>query len=320
MKYKAEKHIFMNFRKLVLSVIAIVISLGANSQAVKKNPPVKSVQKKPLVQPKNPKTLLWEVTGNGLPEPSYVFGTMHILCAEDAKLSANLKAFIQKSKKIYFEIDMDDMVEMMSAMKYVRMNDGVKISDLLTAEEYGRIEAYFKKNKSPMPLSMINRFKPFFVSSLLGEQSMDCPQKNGMEQLIMKEANKYDKTIMGLESVAFQATLFDSIPYEKQAKELLNYIDSMDNYKKSTMEMVAVYKSQDLDRLDSLVSKSDPAMKDYMDLMLYSRNRKWVQQMPQLMMEGTLLFAVGAGHLPGEEGVLNLLKKSGYTLKPIANN
>jgi uncharacterized protein YbaP (TraB family) len=124
---------------------------------------------------------------------------------------------------------------------------------------------------------------------------------------------------MGLESVQFQATLFDSIPYETQAKDLLNYIDSIDNYKKSTAEMVAVYKSQDLDKLDSLVRKSDPSMNSYMDLLLYGRNRKWVQQMPNIMMEGTLLFAVGAGHLPGEQGVINLLRQKGFTVKPVAN-
>lgn len=268
---------------------------------------------------KSPKTLLWEISGNGLREPSYLFGTMHILCADEASLSDNLRSVISRARKIYFEIDMDDMTEMMGALKYVKMNDGVKLSDLLTKDEYARVEAYFKKSKTPMPLSMLNRFKPMFVSSLLGEQQMDCPQKEGMEQLIMKEASKKDKTIMGLESVQFQATLFDSIPYETQAKDLLSYIDSVDNYRKSTAEMVAVYKQQDLEKLDSMVRKSDPSMNSYMDLLLYSRNRRWVQQMPNIMMEGTLLFAVGAGHLPGDQGVINLLRKRGFTVKPVPN-
>src|SRR3989337_3685061 len=82
------------------------------------------------------KTLLFEISGNGLPQPSYLFGTMHILCATDAKLSSNLKKIIKDCKEIYFEIDMDNMGELMGVMKHLRMNDGVKISDLLSADEY----------------------------------------------------------------------------------------------------------------------------------------------------------------------------------------
>ncbi|MGO8056068.1 TraB/GumN family protein, partial [Rhizobium leguminosarum] len=85
---------------------------------------------------------LWQISGNGLKQPSYLFGTMHILCAEDAKLSESLKEVIRKTAKVYFEVDMDNLPEMMGAMKYMRMNDGIKISDLLTKEEYTRLETF----------------------------------------------------------------------------------------------------------------------------------------------------------------------------------
>jgi len=266
-------------------------------------------------------TLLWEITGNGLQQPSYLFGTMHILCDQDAGLSPNLKKAIKDVQVIYFELDMDDMSELMGAMRFLRMNDGKKLSDLLTKEEYDRVDDYFKKHQMPMPLSFMNRFKPLFVSSLIGEQVMACDndKKNGMEQEIMKESKQYEKEIKGLETAEFQAGLFDSIPYEKQAKDLLNYIDSADNYRKVTLEMVDVYKKQDLKRLDVLVAKSDPGMEKYMDLLLYDRNRRWAQNMPNIMGPRSTLFAVGAGHLAGENGVINLLRKKGFTLKPLPN-
>ena len=257
------------------------------------------------------KTLLFEISGNGLSQPSYLFGTMHILCATDAKLSTNLRTIIKDSREIYFEIDMDNMGELMGAMKYLRMNDGVKISDLLTVEEYERVKDYFEKNKAMLPFSMMNRFKPYFVSSLIGEKMMTCEKKNGMEELIMRESKQYDKQIKGLETTEFQASIFDSIPYDKQAKDLLAYIDSIDNYRQITLEMVDVYREQDLDRMDSLMKKSDPGMESYMDLLLYDRNRRWVTLMPQVMKEGSVLFAVGAGHLPGDQGVIKLLQKKG---------
>lgn len=310
----------MIFKNVVLSVLITVVVSSIHAQTVKKPLPKKNIAQKNTLSGKIPRTLLWEISGNGLRQPSYLFGTMHILCEQDAKLSENLKDAIRKSKKVYFEIDMDDMNEMMGALKHLRMNDGVKISDLLSKEEYAKLEAYFKKNKTPMPLSMLNRFKPYFISGLLSEQMMDCEKKNGMETLIMKEAGIHDRPIFGLETAAFQAGLFDSIPYEKQAKDLLQYIDSIDAYKKTTMEMVDVYRKQDLERMDSLTRKSDPGMSGYMDLLLYSRNRKWVQQMPSIMKEATMLFAVGAGHLPGDQGVIELLRQKGYTVKPIPNN
>ncbi len=309
----------MRFIRCIFTVLMLVTVSIAQAQTVKKT------VKKPVAKTKNiasdqlTNTLLWQISGNGLKQPSYLFGTMHILCAEDAKLSEALKGVIRKTVKVYFEVDMDNLQDMMGAMKYMRMNDGIKISDLLTKEEYTRLENHLKKGKTPIPMSMINRFKPYLVSGLLSEQSMNCEKKNGMEELIMKEASLHDKEIFGLESVQFQASLFDSIPYEKQAKDLMKYIDSADTYQHITQELVDVYLKQDLKRMDSLLSKSDPGTEDYMDLLLYNRNRRWVFQMPGIMMEGTLLFAVGAGHLTGEQGLINLLRKKGFKVTPVAN-
>jgi Uncharacterized protein conserved in bacteria len=264
-------------------------------------------------------TLLWKISGNGLKQPSYLFGTMHILCAEDARLSDTLKKVIHDSKIIYFELNMDNFKELMGAFKYLRMHDGKKLSELLTKEEYERVEQYFNNNKSILPFAMMNRFKPYFISSLIGEQMMSCSQKNGMEELIMRESKQYNKEIRGLETTEFQASIFDSIPYEKQAKDLVAYIDSIDNYRQVTLEMVEVYRQQNLERMDSLMHKSDPGMEEYMDLLLYGRNRHWVAQMPEIMKQHTTLFAVGAGHLPGEQGVINLLRKAGYKVTPMKN-
>ncbi|MBC7849770.1 MAG: TraB/GumN family protein [Chitinophagaceae bacterium] len=305
--------------KVFLCVLMTVIVSIVQGQAVKQKTAKPKTKIPASDSGKLPSTLLWEITGNGLQQPSYLFGTMHILCAEDARVSENLKSVIKKSARVYFEIDMDDMTQMMSAMKYLRMNDGVKLSDLLTADEYTRVENHLKKSSTPMPISMINRFKPYFISGLLSEQMMNCKKKNGMEELIMKEAGAIDRPIFGLETVEYQAGLFDSIPYDKQAKELVTYIDSMENYKKSTAEMVDVYKKQDLERMDSLTRVSEPGLNEYMDLLLYNRNKRWVQQMPLIMRESTTLFAVGAGHLPGTDGVIKLLRRNGYTVKPMVN-
>jgi uncharacterized protein YbaP (TraB family) len=137
----------------------------------------------------------------------------------------------------------------------------------------------------------------------------------------MKELKNTDqnKPINGLETVEFQASLFDSIPYEEQAKDLVNYVDSSEEFKKSSLELAEVYKQQDLDKIDSLSRKGDAGMSKYMDLLLYDRNRKWARELTGLLPDKSLLVAVGAAHLPGENGVINLLRKQGYLLTPVKN-
>lgn len=315
------------FVKKSFMVICYVAMAGIGHTQTKKATTAKPATTKAPVKmnapakPTGTNTLLWKISGNGLQQPSYLFGTMHILCDKDAGLSANLKKVIKDVKVIYFELDMDDMGELMGAMKFLKMNGDVKLSDLLTPEEYQKVDSFFKKNPMPIPFSFMNTFKPMFISSMIGESIMPCGEekKNGMEQQIMAENKRYGKEIKGLETTEFQASIFDSIPYQKQAKDLVNYIDSLDSYRKITQEMVDVYKKQDLKRMDSLATKSDPGMEQYMDLLLYDRNRRWATNMPNIMGQRSTLFAVGAGHLSGENGVISLLKKQGYTLTPMAN-
>ena len=264
-------------------------------------------------------TLLWKISGNGLSKPSYLFGTMHILCAGDAILSDSMKQVIGVCDEIYFEIDISDMQGMMSSMKYMRMNGNKRLSDLLDTADYSKVKAYFERHSPILPFGMLERFKPLFISSMIEEEDLDCKTTDGMEMIIMQEARTRTKKINGLETVEFQAGLFDSIPYEKQAQSLINYVDSAADYKRMTDTLTWAYKQQDLAKIDELTSKDDPSMNDYMDLLLYGRNRKWVEIMNRILPGKSLLFAVGAGHLPGEQGLINLLRKNGYTVSPLKN-
>jgi uncharacterized protein YbaP (TraB family) len=140
-----------------------------------------------------------------------------------------------------------------------------------------------------------------------------------MEMQIMKLTKEltHPMPINGLETAAFQAGLFDSIPYAKQAKELVDYIDSADYNKAQTRELADLYNKQDLDGIEAISDKDDPGMNQYMDLLLYGRNRKWARILDTLLPNKSLLIAVGAAHLPGKQGVIELLRKEGYTVEPV---
>jgi len=145
-----------------------------------------------------------------------------------------------------------------------------------------------------------------------------------MEQLIMEEAKRNNKNIKGLETMAYQAGIFDSIPYKLQAEQLIKYVDSSsvekDQESNEFKELADAYKKQDLKKLEELSNKNDIGVSNFTDLLLYNRNRNWVEKLKSLLPVKTLLIAVGAGHLPGEKGVINLLRKAGYTVKPLKNS
>ena len=264
-------------------------------------------------------TLLWKISGKNLQRPSYLFGTMHVLCEQDAHLSDSLKSVISRCDEVFFEINLDDMMGMVQSLKYMRMMDNRKLSDLLDSGDYHKVRNYFDRQGSILPFTMLERFKPLLISSLIEEDGLDCKVTNGMELVIQKEAHQRAKKINGLETAEFQASLFDSIPYEQQAKDLVNYIDSMDYYKKSTLQLVEVYRNQDLDKIDSLTRAGEAGMSNYIDLLLFGRNRKWVDSLQNILPSRSVLVAVGAGHLPGEQGLISLLRKKGYVVSPVRN-
>lgn len=273
----------------------------------------------PLPKKMGNNTLLWEVSGKGAKQPFYLLGTMHLMCREDAALSKNVKEIVKRADKIYFELDMDDVLGMMGGLGEMKMKNGVKLKDLVTPEEYQRIKEYFSKH-GQLPFGMVENFKPMLLASTVTENQMNCQTQSGVEMMVMEE-NGGKKEILGLETMKQQAAIFDSIPYKDQVKELLKMVDSAGagTTKSDLKELIAAYKSQQLKKIEAITLKSEPGLEAYMDLLLYQRNRNWVAQIKKITGEKTLLFAVGAGHLVGNNGLLDLLKKEGYVLKPLKN-
>jgi uncharacterized protein YbaP (TraB family) len=266
-------------------------------------------------------TLLWRISGKNLEKPSYLFGTMHMICANDIELSDSLRSAIKNADKVYLELDMDDMFQMLGAMSHMTMRDDTTLADLLTREQYKKVKDYFEEHSGMMPFAMLEKFKPLLVESMVMEQSPACENMIVMEQLVMQEAKENGKEIKGLESMDFQLSIFDSIPYQLQAQQLVKMVENADN--KSDEDDMKVltdaYRMQQLDKMDELTKKEDMGMKNFTDLLLYNRNANWAKKLEGLMEKNALVIAVGAGHLPGEKGVISLLRKAGYKVEPVKN-
>jgi len=294
------------FTKFLLPLFALSI-ITANADA--------QVNKKPLE-----KSLLWEVSGNGLTKPSYLYGTIHMICKDDASLGDSLISAIQRSDRVYFEVDMDNLMEMLSAIKDFKMRNDTTLADLLSKEDYEKVKEYMESKGGLLPFSQLETYKPMLASSLLMESGIGCDEPVAMEQLILEEAKKNKKRVDGLETMSYQASIFDSIPYKLQAEQLLKYINdsgSKSEADKQFEEMIEAYKTQDIEKLGEYVKKDDGGLGNYEDILIYNRNRNWVEKLKKLMPEKSLTIAVGAGHLAGEKGVIKLLRKAGYTVRPV---
>jgi uncharacterized protein YbaP (TraB family) len=292
-------------KKISAVLLVSLVSVAAISQSVSEN-----------------NTLLWKISGNGLEKPSYLFGTIHMLCSDDAVLSRNMKKAIAECDEVYFEVDMDNMLEMLTAVGKMKMTGDTTLHDLLSKEDYKKVKDYFDEKSSMLPFSVLETFKPILAASTLEQGSMPCDNTAMMEQVIMEEAKDHGKKIKGLETLAYQAGVLDSIPYKLQAQQLVQYIDSATTgaqENKQMKEMFDAYRQQDLKKLEVLMVEGDVAMSGFMDIMLYHRNQNWVRKLKELMRLKSMVIAVGAGHLPGEKGVINLLRKEGYKVTPVEN-
>jgi uncharacterized protein YbaP (TraB family) len=292
-------------KSLGTGVLVSLISLSVLAQTGKEN-----------------NTLLWKISGNGLEKPSYLFGTIHLLCKDDALLSDNMKKAISDCDEVYFEVDLDNIFEMFGAMDKMKMRNDTTLQELLSEEDYQKVKDYFESKSTMLPFSMLETYKPMLAASTLEEGSMPCDNTAMMEQVIMSLAKKQKKNIKGLETMAYQAGVLDSIPYKLQAEQLVAYIDKSNKGEEDDSEMKEMfdaYKKQDLQKLESLLISTDAGIAGFTDVLLYNRNINWVKKLETLLTKKSLMIAVGAGHLPGNKGVINLLREKGYTLTPVEN-
>ncbi|GAA0746667.1 TraB/GumN family protein [Gaetbulibacter jejuensis] len=262
------------------------------------------------------KSLLWEISGNGLEQPSYLYGTIHMTC--DASLDANIKKALDDTSLLVLEIDMDDPSMAVKMANDIYMKDGKTLKDLVSAEDY-TILSDFLKTQTGMPAEMIGNIKPFFITAMMYPKLLDCAAVQSFENELMKIAHEQEEEVLGLETVEEQMAVFDQIPYKDQAQDLLRSAkDNMSFDKAAFQKMMELYVEKDIEGLAKLMEEDvNLTNTKHKDVILDNRNKNWIAKIEDFAKQQPTFFGVGAGHLPGENGVIKLLQKKGYTVKPI---
>jgi uncharacterized protein YbaP (TraB family) len=288
-----------------LLAIAVIISSCSSS---------KNSTGKTAKAPVTENALLWSVSGKGLSTPSYLYGTIHMICKEDFLFSNTLKEKISTSKSIYLELDMDDPSMMMKMATLAIMKDKT-LEDLMSDADYKLVSAYVKDSLG-MPMMLFNRMKPITLMSLIYTKVLPCSSTESYEGKFVELAKAQKKEVKGLETIEDQMGVFDKIPDSVEAQMILEMIRTMPEQRKQMAQMVDSYKKENIQQLSEQMSES-PEWKGFEDILLANRNRNWIAIMESAMKQGSQIFAVGAGHLPGKDGVINLLRQAGYTVTPV---
>lgn len=299
------KRIFFTF------VVAVMASVAANAQ------------------------LLYKISGNGLNTPSYIVGTYHLAPASYVDSIPGARAALETAEQVCGELSMAEMSSLEGTQKVMAammLPDGQSLKDVLSEEEFAKLDAFMTDVmgvglSNPMVGAQLGKMTPMAIATqlqLLQYMKM-TPGFNPnalIDSYFQTEAAKNGKPVIGFETMDFQiSVLYKGRSIERQKVQLMCMIDNREYELMMMKTLTEAYFAQDIAKLlevteEKLGNKCDSTPEED-EALIYGRNADWAEKMPAIMGDKSTLFVVGAAHLPGERGVLELLKKKGYAVEAV---
>lgn len=262
-------------------------------------------------------SLLYKISGKGLKQDSYLYGTIHVMPKKDFSISEKITKAFNQCSVLAMEIDLNmDLKTKISVAQQTILPNNQTLENLMNASEYNRLKQYVidsmhvKKSK----FKKYERLKPFFFSSAIMQEQMKDTESYEVE--FNKMAKKRKMQTAGLESIYSQLDLVNKMPTNEQLQMLTSELYSA-NETNSFDKMIELYKNEDTEALYKVINDETAGMTDFTEDFLVKRNKNWIPAIETLVAQNATFIAVGAGHLGGEKGVIALLKKQGYTVTPV---
>ena len=260
--------------------------------------------------------LLWRIEKSGSPA-SYLFGTMHIEDPEVVKLATPVQEAFDRADGVTLEVVLDPQSLLTMATAFM-LNDGSTLESHIGSKLYTR--SVKAMSAHGMPEMMVARMKPWAVAVTL----MTPPPETGvvLDLMLYQQAMAQGKPVTGLESPMEQMSLFDSFSRQEQIELLKDTLDSIDELPRMFAELKSAYLERNLARLvkvsdDSMSDHNPGLVDDFNRKLIIERNHRMVERMQPVLKQGQQFIAVGALHLPGEEGLLQLLSSQGYSVSAV---
>ena len=279
--------------------------------------------------------LLYKISHKNIEKPSYIVGTYHLAPATFIDSIPGANAALAAVDVVCGEVVMSEM-ESRDSQKKVKqammLPDGKSLTDVFTTDEMQRINDYMDSLlgmnlNNPIIKSQMGKMTPMALSTQLQlvQYMKVTPNFNPLKLIdahFQKAAKKAGKQVAGLETVDFQIeALYKSTTIERQKQQLRCMVDNAEYHALQMKELSAAFFTQDIQALwevteEKMGNQCDSTPKEE-EILIYGRNAAWVEKMPAMMENASTLFVVGAAHLPGDKGVLELLKARGYTVEAV---
>lgn len=264
----------------------------------------------------NSGSLLWKVQSKGSQQPSWIFGTMHLLTNAYIDTLPAVKEAFYSSKTVAVELLIDETVQT-KIMEASLLKEGT-LKQILPDSSYALLNEWFK-NEAGIDLTAFDAYNPVAVMTfVMGIAQMKYfPNPPGTVQLdgyFAEEARKEKKELIGLDTIEIQIdALFNSFSTERQIALLNEFLHSGKSVQDQLTMMYNAYLGQNLAEMEELMYGSYTP--EEIEVLLDNRNKYWVEQLSTKMNEQSVFLAVGALHLPGENGLIELLRARGFTVE-----
>jgi len=266
----------------------------------------------------NENSLLWKISGKGLKQNSYLFGTIHAICPDDYFFTEKMDQAFKTCKQLVLEVNLNDAAQQMEMLSIMALTNGMTLRDFFPSpRDYDSFATRLMERKE-MDAAAFMETKPFVLYSAIAMKSLSCETPDSYEMNLIKKSKDQRIEVIGLETFYQQMALFDEMPREEMVNLLWRSLDEGTEGESEFSAMVAAYRKQELKKLYQLLQESDE-IKGHENELLFERNRQWMNKLPDLFKTKSSFVAVGAGHLPGEQGLIALLRKAGYTVEAIGN-
>ncbi|MFN3739595.1 MAG: TraB/GumN family protein [Thermodesulfovibrionales bacterium] len=267
------------------------------------------------------KGLFWEVSSNK--STVYILGSVHLFKKEIYPLDQKIEQAFNSSEVIVFEVNLNeidsmDMLALFQQKGLYPEGDSLKshISETTLNLLMPRLQSY------GVPVELAMRFRPWLLAMTL--QSMELQRlgfmtEYGIDRYFFEKAE--GKEITGLESAQYQIEIFDSLSEKVQELFLLYTIRDMDQLSSITDQILKAWESGDISIVEKLIFrplKEDPGFLPLYEILFYERNSAMALKIENFLKTGKRYFVItGAGHLVGDKGIIEILKKKGYKVRQI---
>jgi uncharacterized protein len=264
----------------------------------------------------NEKTLLWEIKGKRVKSPSYLFGTMHLIPKHQFYFPESIQQKVLNSDQLVMEIG--GLSEQLSAAKYMMLKEG-SVFDLFSPVQLDSLFHYIQEElgmDEPTVRKRYSRIKPLALLQLITQNTFgESPESYELRLELL--ANQNGIKVAGLETVEEQVAIFDQMTLEDQVAMVMTGISNTEESTNESRKLIELYLSQDIDAMARLLSEGGFGDAAFEAHILTNRNQKWIPLIQKLIRKDACFIAVGAAHLGGPEGVVQLLRNAGYSVEPV---